>query len=203
MKTLLKYRHWLWALLQTLGPWGVFLTAGLDGAGIPLPGAVDAVVITYAYQHPGHAWLYVLLAASGSAVGCLVLYGIGYAGGEVLIAGRMSPAKFDKIRNDFENHPVLTLGLPAVLPPPFPLKIFVLSAGAFEMRWPHFLGVMFTARLVRFGLLAALTVVFGPQIITSFNALFHKHPLVILSVIAVAIAVAVLAHKRRQKKTAP
>jgi len=189
-------------LLQTLGPWGVFVAAGLDGAGVPLPGAVDAVIITYAYQRPGHAWLFVLLAAGGSALGCMVLYGIGYAGGEMLIAKRMSPAKFEKIRNDFEDHPVLTLGLPAVLPPPFPLKIFVLSAGAFEMRWLHFLGVMFTARLVRFGLLAALTVMFGPQIITSFNSAFRKHPLAILAVIAVAVAAAILAHQRRQKAKA-
>jgi membrane protein YqaA with SNARE-associated domain len=174
----------------------------LDGAGVPLPGAVDAVVITYAYARPAHAWLYVLLAAGGSALGCLVLYGIGYAGGEVLIAGRMSPEKFEKIRGDFEDHPVLTLGLPAVLPPPFPLKIFVLSAGAFEMRWLHFLGVMFTARLVRFGLLAALAVMLGPQIITSFNSVFRRHPLTVLVAVAISFAAAFLAHRRQQKKKA-
>jgi membrane protein YqaA with SNARE-associated domain len=199
LKSLLKYRNSLWALLGSLGPWGVFLIAGLDGAGIPLPGAVDAVVVTSVHQHPGRSWLYIILAAGGSALGCLVLYGIGYAGGEVLIAKRMSPAKFEKIRDDFEAHPILTLGLPALLPPPFPLKPFVLAAGAFEMRWTHFLGVMFAGRFVRFGILAALTVLFGPQVITLFNNVFRHHLVVFLIVLAAAIVLAVLAHRHRQR----
>jgi membrane protein DedA with SNARE-associated domain len=185
-------------LLGSLGPWGVFLMAGLDGAGMPLPGALDAVVVTCVYQRPGSAWLLVLLAAAGSAVGCLVLYAVGYAGGEVLIARRMTPAKFAKIRNDFEDHPLLTLGLPAVLPPPFPLKIFVLSAGAFEMRWAHFLGVMFSARLVRFGILAALTVIFGPQVIELLNHVLRRHFAIFLIVLAAAVLAALWARRRRQ-----
>jgi membrane protein YqaA with SNARE-associated domain len=162
--------------------------AAMDGAGVPLPGAVDAVVVTFVYQKPLNVWLYVLLAAAGSTVGCLVLYLIGYLGGEVLIERRMSPDKFERIRGDFEDHPILTLALPAILPPPFPFKVFVLSAGAFEMRWLQFVVVIFAGRLVRFGILSLLTILFGPQIVTVFTGVFRRHPLVSLLIIAAAIA---------------
>jgi membrane protein YqaA with SNARE-associated domain len=170
----------------------------MDGAGVPLPGAVDVVLANCVFQHHDKAWLCVLLAAAGSTLGCLVLYGIGYVGGEVFIERRMSAAKFNKIRHDFEQHPMLALGLPAVLPPPFPFKIFVLAAGAFEMRWLEFVAVIFGARLVRFGALATLTVIFGRQIIDLFNSMFRRHWLaVLLSAVVVAIFFLVLRRVRR------
>jgi membrane protein YqaA with SNARE-associated domain len=206
LKTLLKYRALLWVFLQSLGPWGVLLIAGLDGMGVPLPGAVDFVIVTYVYQKPANAWLYVGLAATGSAAGCLVLYLIGYLGGELLVEKRMDKQKFEKFRADFEDHPIVTLALPAVLPPPFPFKIFVLSAGAFEMRWTNFLAVIFVARAVRFGLLAVLTIFFGPGIITLFNNAFRKHPVLALVACAAFVAIFALVHRQRQarkRRTSP
>ena len=197
LKTLLKFSNWLWSLLQSLGPWGVFAAAVLDGAGVPLPGAVDAVVVAYVYQKPMLAWVYVLLAAGGSMLGCLVLYSIGAAGGEVLIRKRMSPVKYDKIRRDFEEHPVITLALPAVLPPPFPFKIFVLSAGAFAMRRTHFMGVMLVARVVRYGILSLLAIRFGPRVVAGFNQAFRRHPVLTIAVILAVVAVALGARRLR------
>ena len=197
LKTLLKCTNWLWGLLHSLGPWGVFAAAVLDGAGVPLPGAVDAVVIAYVYQKPLLAWAYVLLAAGGSMLGCLVLYSVGAAGGIVLIQKRMSPVKYDKIRRDFEEHPVLTLALPAVLPPPFPFKIFVLSAGAFAMRRTHFLGVMLVARVVRYGVLSLLAIRFGPQVVAGFNQAFRRHPVLSVAVTLAVVAVALVARRLR------
>jgi membrane protein YqaA with SNARE-associated domain len=180
----------------------VFVMAAMDGAGVPLPGAVDAVVVTFVFQKPFASWLYVLLAAGGSTLGCLVLYLVGYLGGEVLIERRMSREKFEKVRGDFENHPILTLALPAVLPPPFPFKVFVLSAGAFEMRWLEFVGVIFVARIVRFGILSLLTILFGPQIVTVFTGVFRRHPLVSLLIIAAAIAGVWVIRKVRRRAVA-
>lgn len=185
--------------MQSLGPWGVFVMAGLDGAGVPLPGALDAVAAAYIYQRPRAAWLYVLLTAVGSTLGCTVLYLIGRAGGEVVIERRMSPLRFEKVRRDFEEHPVLALGIPAVLPPPFPLKIFILSAGAFRMRWPHFALVVLVARLLRFGVLAGLTLAFGPGIVTLFNTAFRRHPVVALLALAAVVAAALLVRRLRTR----
>ncbi|MFB3814288.1 MAG: YqaA family protein [Terriglobales bacterium] len=202
LKTLAKYRDSLWALLQSLGPWGVFVMAAMDGAGLPLPGAVDAVVVTYVYASTKYAWLYVLLAAVGSALGSLVLYFVGRAGGEVLIQRRMTPAKFEKVRADFEEHPVLTLAIPALLPPPFPFKVVVLSAGAFEMRLGEFLLTLLVGRAVRFGVLAWLTVQFGPGIIYFFNNAFRRHPVLLFAGIAALIAAILIAHRLRRNTRA-
>jgi len=203
LKTLLKYRSWLWAALLPLGPWGVFLAAGLDGAGLPLPGAVDAILAAYVHHSPSHAWLYVVLASAGSALGCMVMYLIGYWGGEVLIERRMPAWKFQKISYDFDQHSFVTVALPAMLPPPFPFKLVVLAAGAFEMRWPHFLLAIVLGRLARFGALAVLTIVFGPQIISLFQTVVRRHPLAAVAVVVVVLAIVLAVRRLRRVPALP
>jgi len=168
-----------------------------------LPGAIDAILCAYVYQSVLHAWLYVALATAGSALGCMVMYLIGYWGGEVLIERRMPAWKFQKISHDFDQHPFVTVALPAVLPPPFPLKLVLLAAGAFEMPWPHFLLAIVVGRLARFGALAALTVVFGPQIVGLFQTAVHRHPLAAAAVVVAAAGVAFIVHRLRRVLSAP
>ncbi|HXX15928.1 MAG TPA: VTT domain-containing protein [Candidatus Eremiobacteraceae bacterium] len=186
--------------LLLFGPWGVFLLAVLQGAGVPIPAALDVAVAACVYQNPANAWLYVLLAAAGSALGCQVLYLIGDLGGEVLIAPRVSSANLQKIRRGFENHPVWTVALPAMAPPAFSCKISVLSAGAFEMRWLSFSSAIFGGRLVRFAALAVLTVIFGDQIVDLFSSFLRKHWMAV--VIAATLAVAVVWSVRTFRRSA-
>lgn len=196
--TFAKYSALVWAALKPLGAWGVFAIAGIDGVGIPLPGAVDVVVATYVYSNPMLAWLYVIVASAGSALGCLVLYFIGYQGGEVLLRKRMSPEKFEKTRVSFENHRFLALMFPAMLPPPFPFKIFVLSAAVFEMRLSHFLIAIVSGRLIRFALLALLTIRFGPQIVTFTATAVRQHIGLVLLIIAAILGMVLLLRRLRR-----
>lgn len=196
--TFAKYSALVWAALKPLGAWGVFAIAGIDGVGIPLPGAVDVVVATYVYSNPMLAWLYVIVASAGSALGCLVLYFIGYQGGEVLLRKRMSPEKFEKTRVSFENHRFLALMFPAMLPPPFPFKIFVLSAAVFEMRLSHFLIAIVSGRLIRFALLALLTIRFGPQIVTFTATAARQHIGLVLLIIAAILGMVLLLRRLRR-----
>lgn len=183
-----KYSALLWTALKPLGAWGVFAIAGIDGMGVPLPGAVDAVVATYIYNKPYLAWLYVLVASVGSALGCLVLYFIGYEGGEVLLRKRMTPEKFERTRLRFENHRLLALMFPAMMPPPFPFKVFVLSAAVFEMKVMHFLVAIISGRLIRFSVLALLTIKFGPGIVTFMGTTVRRHFGIALIAIAAVVA---------------
>ena len=96
---------------------------------------MDAVVAGYVYKQPSKFFLYVILAAAGSAVGSIVLYLIGYTGGEVLLRKRLSAERFGRIHASFEKHEFWALMFPAMLPPPTPFKLFVLAAAAFEMRF--------------------------------------------------------------------
>jgi membrane protein YqaA with SNARE-associated domain len=180
---LLKLAAWI-ALLKTLGAWGVLILAVVDSASIPMP--LDALVASYVFSNPGRAWLYTIAASVGSALGCLLPYYLGRAGGELLLLKRINEAKLQRIRDRFERQEFLALALPATLPPPTPFKLFVFSAGVFEMKVPLFLAAIVSGRLVRFGVLSALTVIFGPQIVTRVKSLFQIHPsLAVLLVIGV------------------
>ncbi len=81
---LARYTAFLWAILQPLGAWGVFAVAALDGAAVGLP--MDVVVGGYVAQNHARLLLYVLMAATGSALGSLVIYAIGYKGGDTKAA---------------------------------------------------------------------------------------------------------------------
>jgi membrane protein YqaA with SNARE-associated domain len=193
---LARYSAFLWAVLQPLGVWGVFVIAALDGAAVGLP--MDVVVGGYVAQNHARLLLYVLMAAAGSALGSLVIYGIGYAGGEELLRKRVSAARFEKLHSAFEKHPFWSLMFPAMLPPPTPFKMFALGAAVAEMSVGHFLLAIFLGRTVRFLILGILVVRFGPGIIHTFRIFFshHFHWLVI----AVAVGGAVWLLWRRRKR---
>ncbi len=170
---LARYSAFLWALLKPLGAWGVLAIAAVDGSLWGMP--VDAVVAGYVYNNRQLAWLYVLMASAGSVLGSLVIYVIGYKGGEMLVGKRIPQAKFDRIRRYFDRHEFLALMLPAILPPPTPFKLFVLSAAIFEMRLGHFMLAIFLGRLVRFAILSGLVLMFGPQIVSWTGNLVKNH----------------------------
>ncbi|HXU15334.1 MAG TPA: VTT domain-containing protein [Terriglobales bacterium] len=181
-----KYTAFLWAILQPLGAWGVFAIATLDSAAVGLP--LDVVVGGYIAQNHSRLFLYVLMAAAGSALGSLVIYAIGYTGGEELLRKRVSPERFQKLHGAFEKHPFWSLMFPAMLPPPTPFKIFALGAAVAEMSVSHFILAIFLGRSVRFLLLGILVVRFGPGIIHNLRIFFshHFHWLVIASLVVLA-----------------
>jgi membrane protein YqaA with SNARE-associated domain len=188
-KFFLKVAAWI-AFLKTLGAWGVFILATIDSVAIPIP--LDALVAGYVYSNPHLAWLYCIAGAAGSAVGCLVPYGLGRAGGELFLLKRISEARLQRIRDRFEKQEFVALMVPAMLPPPTPFKLFVFSAGVFEMRLPAFLLAIVSGRLIRFSLLSVLTVIFGPQIVTEAKFLLRNHLGFTILAIMVAIAAAYL-----------
>lgn len=191
----IRYTAFLWAVLAPLGAWGVFVAAALDGAVVGLP--MDVVVGGYVAQNHARLLLYVLMASAGSALGSLVVYAIGYKGGEELLRKRVSPERFEKLHAAFEKHPFWSLMFPAMLPPPTPFKLFVLSAAVAEMSLGHFLLAIFLGRTVRFLLLGILVVKFGPGVVNTFRIFFTHHFYWVLIVIAVAL-VAWLVLRRRK-----
>jgi membrane protein YqaA with SNARE-associated domain len=193
-----RYTAFLWALLKPLGAWGVLVVATLDGAFIGLP--VDAVVAGYVYQDHARFLLYALMAAAGSTLGSIVIYVIGYKGGEELLRKRIPPARFEKIHAAFDKHPFWSLMLPAMLPPPTPFKLFVLAAAVSEMGFLRFLVAIFSGRMVRFLLLGLLTVKFGPNVVRVLGALFREH-LYVVMLVAAAGVVAWLMHRKSEGRT--
>jgi membrane protein YqaA with SNARE-associated domain len=190
---LTRYTAFLWAILQPLGAWGVFAVAALDGAAVGLP--MDVVVGGYVAQSHARLLLYVVMAATGSALGSLVIYAIGYKGGEELLRKRVSPERFEKLHEAFDKHPFWSLMFPAMLPPPTPFKLFALGAAVAEMSIGHFLLAIFLGRTVRFLLLGILVIQFGPGVVHTVRIFFTHHFYWVLIAVMVALA-AWLAVKR-------
>ena len=176
-KFFLKYTAWL-AALKTLGAWGVFIISILDSAAFGVP--MDPLVAGYVYANPHKAWLYCLAGSIGSALGSLVPYGLGRAGGELFLLKRIDEARLKRIRDRFERQEFLALMVPAMLPPPTPFKLLVFSAGVFEMKPVAFLMAIISGRLVRFGVLSVLVVIFGKEIVDQTKNLIKTHPSVLV-----------------------
>jgi membrane protein YqaA with SNARE-associated domain len=193
-----RYTAFLAALLKPLGSWGVFAIAGIDSSFLGMP--LDFVVAGYIYSNPHKFLLYVIMAAAGSSLGSLVIYGIGYRGGEALLRRRVSAERFEKIHNGFEEHPFWTLMLPAMLPPPTPFKLFVLGAGVSEMKFTHFLLAIFSGRFIRFVILGVLTLLFGPQFIVVAGHVFREHFSVVAGIAIGAVTVWLIMRQRTRRR---
>jgi membrane protein YqaA with SNARE-associated domain len=180
------YKHYIMAVLAPLGgPWAVFVIAVVDAAllGIPL----DPIVAYYVHADPKRTLLYALMGATGSALGSVVPYLIGYKGGEAFLVKRIGERKFRRIHGLSEKYGDLALVIPAMMPPGTPFKLFVFSAGIAEMNFVHFLLAIFTGRLARFVLLAGLTIKFGPEIVAITQTVVKTHPFLTLGFFAALI----------------
>ena len=184
--------------MAPLGPWGMLAFAAVDGSFLGMP--LDAIFVGYVYNDRSRFLLYVLLGALGSALGSIVIYMIGYAGGEVLLRKRIPPEKFEKIHASFDKHEFWALMFPSMLPPPTPFKIVVLAAGGFEMNFAHFLLAIFAGRFLRFLIEALLTLWFGPGIVWLAGNLFAHHFVWILVGAAVLAAAWLVCRRSRTRQ---
>lgn len=190
-------------LVPTLGAPGVFLIAFLDSSFLSIPEINDIIIITAAARHPGTVWLYVLFTTLGSVAGCLTLWALGRRGGEAFLVKRFGRERVERTREVFRRWDVLALALPAVLPPPMPFKIFVLSAGVFDFPVRRFVITLFVARGLRYTAWAIGGVVYGDRALAALqhsDAWFARNLPVVLGVVAALVAVGVgvwLVRRRR------
>ncbi len=143
-----------------VGDLGVGAVAVLDSSSIPVP--MDAILALYVWNDKRHFWLYCLMAAAGSAIGGLLPYGLGRAGGELFLLKRVDRAKFEQLRDRFQRQEFLAVMIPSMMPPPAPWKIFIFASGVFEMRVANFLLAVLAGRMVRWLALSLLVLKLGP-----------------------------------------
>ena len=184
-----KYRAILLGFLKPLGFWGVGAVAMLDSSSIPVP--MDLIVAGYAWSDAHRFYLYVLMAAVGSAIGGLLPYWIGRAGGEIFLMKRVDRARFEKMRDRFEKQQFLALMIPSMMPPPTPWKLFVFASGVFEMRVITFMAAVAAGRALRFTVVSLLAIQYGPQIVHEMTELMRAH--LIATLVALGLVLIVLA----------
>jgi membrane protein YqaA with SNARE-associated domain len=160
LQILNKWNFVILPAILKLGFWGAGAVAVLDSSTIPVP--MDAILAIYIWKDQGHFWLYSMLAAAGSAVGGLLPYGLGRAGGELFLLKRIDRQRFERMRTRFEKQEFWAMTIPSMLPPPTPWKAFAFAAGVFEMRVAIFMLAVFTGRLIRWLVLSLLVIELGP-----------------------------------------
>lgn len=150
--------------LVAMGPAGLFLLAILDGAGLPVPGGVDILVVFLATKSPESPYTLAAFAVAGSVLGNLILFSIARKGGQVYLDKRTSSGRAARFRQWFHHYGLLTVFISALVPlPVMPMKAFVLCAGALGSSILAFVGVFLLARVIRYCALAYLGSQMGDQ----------------------------------------
>ncbi|WP_213806246.1 VTT domain-containing protein [Granulicella sp. dw_53] len=161
--------------LFQFGLLGIFLVSIVDSSFVPLPlpGITDVMIIVMAAQH-ANLFLLVALSTLGSGLGGYFSYQVGHSGGMAFLEKRVPPRIFKRVTRWMEEHAILSVALPAILPPPMPLSPFVLAAGALNMSRNKFLCAFTASRALRHSIAAWLGVYYGRHILRLWNLFSAK-----------------------------
>ena len=175
----------------------MIIIGALDSSLLSLPEINDYLVVGRCFKDPTAAYYFPLFAATGSVLGCNLLYTIVRRGGQAVLRKRFPLASIKRVERAYERFGFLAIGIPAILPPPLPFKIFVATAGALEYpRWKFLLTVMI-ARSFRYYVEGILAVFYGRRVL-----LFMKdNGLVIVSIVGalalIGLVVYIVVKRRR------
>ena len=148
--------------LVTFGAFGLFAVALLDSTFVPLPSSADALMIVLSTAHPSWMLLYAFMATAGSAVGCWILYLVSRRAGARALT-RFSERKQQRVKHLIERYDMIAVLVATLLPPPFPFKLFVVSAGVFRFSLVRFMIAIVAGRAFRFLLEGYLAVRYGAE----------------------------------------
>jgi len=162
LKFVTKWLTRLSEYLITYGAFGLFAVALLDSTFVPLPSSADALMLLLSTTNPSWMLLYAFMATSGSALGCWILYLISRRAGARAL-NRFSEVKQQRVKNWIEKYDAFAVLVATLLPPPFPFKLFVVSAGVFRFSLLRFMLAIIVGRAFRFLLEGFFAVRYGAQ----------------------------------------
>jgi membrane protein YqaA with SNARE-associated domain len=179
----------------------MIIIGALDSSLLSLPEINDYLVVGRCFKNPSAAFYFPLFAATGSVIGCNILYSIMRRGGQAVLRKRFSVESIQRVEKAYARFGFLAIAIPAILPPPLPFKIFVATAGTLEYpRWRFLLTVML-ARSLRYYVEGILAVFYGRRVLLFFK----DNGLVIISIVATLALIGVLIYLalNRNKYTTP
>jgi len=166
----------------------MIIIGALDSSLLSLPEINDYLVVGRCYKYPTAAFYFPLFAATGSVLGCFLLYTIVRRGGQAVLRKRFKLENIQRVEKAYERFGFLAIGIPAILPPPLPFKIFVATAGALEYpRWKFLLTVMI-ARSLRYYVEGILAVYYGRRVLL----FIRDNGLVVVSIVATLVLIGVI-----------
>lgn len=177
---------WAQSTVAALGGLGLLLIAFLDCSFLSLPEVVDVLLVWLVVRNEAAVAYYVVLATLGSVAGTLVLFWLTRKGGEAFLRRRFAARRVEQGMELFRRYGMGVVAVSAILPPPTPVKLFVLLAGMSGASTTRF-GLAVTAgRLLRFTAVGALALWFGDEAVGFIKAHALTVGLVTLGALAVA-----------------
>ena len=193
--------------LKSLGEWllafgafGLFAISLLDSAFVPLPSGPDLIMVLLTIEAPAWMPVYALAATAGSTLGCTFLYLVARRAGATALK-RMNQERRERLENLLGRYDMLAVMVPAVLPPPFPFKPFILSAGVFKLKMTRFIAAIFIGRGARFLVEGWLAIRYGKDA----TEIIQRHGLkVLIAVVAIFIlSLAFKFYRLRSRRAQP
>src|SRR5690242_4123014 len=158
----------------------MIIIGALDSSLLSLPEINDYLVVGRCFKDHTAVFYFPLFAATGSVLGCSLLYTIVRRGGQALLRKRFNLQSIKRVEGAYERFGFFAIAIPAIMPPPLPFKIFVATAGALEYpRWKFLLTVMI-ARALRYYVEGILAVFYGRRVLL----FLRDNGLVIVSIVA-------------------
>ena len=157
----------VFAFVLKFGGIGLLLVGALDSSYLVAPWGNDLLVVAMTARHPG-VWrmlYYALMSTIGSVLGCLIidvtLRPLGHAGLEKHVPKK----RLAGLRKKIEANAGRALAIGSVAPPPFPFTVVVMGAAALQYSRRRMLTIIGVTRMLRFTVLGALALRFGPHIL--------------------------------------
>ena len=147
------------------GVFGLLLLTIADDSFLFLPVGGDLLIVILVARNHGHFLLYVLAGALGSTVGVFFLDLVCRKGGEAGLKRVVKPKLHEYLKRQMEKRAAVAIIATALAPPPFPFGAAIAVASALQYPRPRLLGLVFGARVVRFGLIGWAALYFGRSII--------------------------------------
>ncbi len=184
----------LYNFLVSLGWLGVLGLAFLDSAAVPTGGGPDLAIVLLAGRGMTDFVLLVGAAVVGSTLGCMVMYYIGFRGGEKVLR-HFGERRRKRVRDKINKYGFWAIFIAMIGPPPYPTKLFILSSGVFHMRWRIMVLGVFLGRTFRYSFTALIGYRYG---MTAMH-FFHAHYPIILLGLFILIASVSLVQRRLEK----
>lgn len=175
-----------WATEKAISPKAPLWIALIFSLELVLILPLDAVLMFFCLQTPRKSFLYAAIAAVSSLASAIAGYLLGHflwdLIGDFVVPNLVSTSFFNKILGNFQVYEGWVAFLGALLP--LPLKAISLAAGVFHLDFLPFILYVFSARLLRFSLVAGATALGGEKV----KLFVEKHFNSILLILAVKLA---------------
>lgn len=157
-----------WMMSWGDSPFGglvLFLVAVIEAAFFPIP--PEMLLATLVLGRPVMAWRFAALCTSGSLLGAVAGYGVGWGlwgvvDGLFYQLPGVTPAAFAEMADGYHRYGLAIVLVAALAPVPYTLV--TVSAGVFGMDFGPYIAASAVGRGAKFMLIAALLWRYGPRI---------------------------------------